>query len=630
MDWLVTIGDFWLTTLAWLVGFAVAFGILARLMPCNPGMYWWKDLRAVGADFLYWFVVPVFLRIGRTLLLIAGLLLLFGGRDPDLLPVKGLPLWLQCVAILLIQDVLLYWIHRLFHTRLAWKFHAIHHSPRVLDWMSATRFHPINNLLAFSFVDVAVLLMGFSPEALLALAPFNIIYSAMVHANLNWTFGPLRYLFASPVFHRWHHTSPEEGGDRNFASTFPFLDLLFGTFYMPAGQLPEKFGNDEEGFPEDFWGQFIHPFRIGRGGVESVGEKTPRRPAVAAFTAVSILVVVSLLGARLYLAAQRANPNNPSASAAQAELVRPGPLQELTLQGHTAGVLGVAISADGRRIVSGSEDKTAKVWDAATGEELRTLTGHQRPVRCVAISADGQRLASGSYDKTVKVWDTATGAEQFTFNGHAGGVLSVAISADGREIVSGGGDFVAKVWNATTGTERLTLKGPPGAVLSVAVSGDGGRLASAHWESAKVWDGRTGQELLTLKGHTGLVYSIAISADGQRLVSGSMDGTVKLWNTATGQDLQTLTGHSGAVYGVAISADGRRIISGGEDRMVKVWEAAGGRELRTYTAHTDPVTSVAVSADGHRIVSGSRDGTIKVWNVSETPTGETTPGQPVR
>src|SRR5262249_57144412 len=104
-------------------------------------------------------------------------------------------------------------------------------------------------------------LLGFSPAALLVLAPFNTVYSAMVHANLRWTFGPLRYVFASPVFHRWHHTTLAEGRDRNFAPTFPFLDLLFGTFYMPPGRLPEEFGSGAADFPEDFWGQFIHPFR---------------------------------------------------------------------------------------------------------------------------------------------------------------------------------------------------------------------------------------------------------------------------------------------------------------------------------------------------------------------------------
>src|SRR5262249_28957972 len=106
-----------------------------------------------------------------------------------------------------------------------------------------------------------VLLLGFAPVALVLLVPFNLVYSAMVHANLNWTFGPLRYVFASPVFHRWHHTMQDEGGNKNFATTFPLLDVVFGTFYMPPGKLPEQFGTDEPDFPTDFWGQFLHPFR---------------------------------------------------------------------------------------------------------------------------------------------------------------------------------------------------------------------------------------------------------------------------------------------------------------------------------------------------------------------------------
>ena len=260
MDWFADIGDYWLTTLGWTAGLALAFGVLARLMPCNPGMYWWKDPRGAATDFLYWFIVPLFVRLGRTWLLWAGIRLLFHGADPHPLPVRHLPLWQQCILILLIQDVLLYVIHRIFHTRLAWRFHAIHHSPTVLDWMSTSRFHPVNHFLAFTVADVTVLLMGFSPEALIVLMPFNLIYSAMTHANLNWTFGPLRYLLASPVFHRWHHTTEKAGLNKNFASTFPLLDLLFGTFYMPLGKLPEQFGNGEKDFPEDFWGQLLHPF----------------------------------------------------------------------------------------------------------------------------------------------------------------------------------------------------------------------------------------------------------------------------------------------------------------------------------------------------------------------------------
>ena len=264
MDWIVEIGQAWLTIAEWLAGLGIVFAILVRLTPCNPGMYWWKDFRAVVTDSLYWFIVPLFLAFGKQAMLIAGVVVLYGGQRPEFLPVQGWPLWLQCAVILVLQDVMLYAIHRVFHTRLAWRFHAIHHSPKVLDWMSTMRTHPLNFLLEFTLADVVVLLLGFSPPALVALAVFNTAYSAMVHANLNWTFGPLRYVFASPVFHRWHHTTEEAGLDKNFASTFPILDLVFGTFYMPAGKLPEQFGIHDPDFPEDFLGQLIYPLQTAK------------------------------------------------------------------------------------------------------------------------------------------------------------------------------------------------------------------------------------------------------------------------------------------------------------------------------------------------------------------------------
>ncbi len=261
MDWTIVIAHMCLETLAWVAGLAAGFAILVRLMPCNRGMYWWKDLSATATDLLYWFAVPLVMRVLRTLVLAAGVVLLFGSKPPGFRFLTSLPIWQQAVLILLLQDVMLYWIHRAFHKRLGWKFHAVHHSPKVLDWVSAARFHFVNNLLSFVLVDTIVLLLGFSPFALVALAPFNLIYSSMVHANLNWTFGPLRYVFASPVFHRWHHTGETEGIDKNFAPTFPVLDLIFGTYYMPPGKLPQSFGIGEHDFPEDFWGQLIHPFR---------------------------------------------------------------------------------------------------------------------------------------------------------------------------------------------------------------------------------------------------------------------------------------------------------------------------------------------------------------------------------
>jgi sterol desaturase/sphingolipid hydroxylase (fatty acid hydroxylase superfamily) len=284
MEWLANVGDVWRMTAMWVGGLGAVFAVLVTFMPCNRGMYWWTDLRAVAADFMYWFVMPLGVRIGRWYMLLAGVILCFGGRQPDFLPVKHLPIWQQIVLMLVIQDVLLYWIHRLFHVGWAWKIHAVHHSPKVLDWMSTGRFHPINSLLEFGFVDTVVLLLGFSGPAFDTLVLFNLLYSSMVHANLNWTFGPLRYVLASPIFHRWHHTTEEAGLNKNFASTFPILDLMFGTFYMPAGELPKEFGTGQADFPEGFWAQLVYPFRKAQPLQVQVMEAPPknrrrRRPA---------------------------------------------------------------------------------------------------------------------------------------------------------------------------------------------------------------------------------------------------------------------------------------------------------------------------------------------------------------
>jgi sterol desaturase/sphingolipid hydroxylase (fatty acid hydroxylase superfamily) len=261
MDWLATVGQTWLNTAKWLAGLGLAFAILARLMPCNRGMYWWKDVRAFITDAIYWFVMPTLMAHARIVLVVVGIVVLYGGGEPELLPVKHWPVWVQCVVMVLLQDVLLYWIHRLFHSHMGWKFHAVHHSPTVLDWTATMRTHPVNYLLEFTLADTVVLLLGFSTDALFMMATFNTAFSSMVHANLNWTFGPLRYLIASPVFHRWHHTTQEAGLDKNFASTFPLLDVVFGTFYMPRGQMPERFGTGEPDFPDDFLGQLFYPLR---------------------------------------------------------------------------------------------------------------------------------------------------------------------------------------------------------------------------------------------------------------------------------------------------------------------------------------------------------------------------------
>jgi sterol desaturase/sphingolipid hydroxylase (fatty acid hydroxylase superfamily) len=248
---------------------AIVFSVLSYFWACNPGNPWWRKKELV-TDLCYWFFVPLIARVVRISLLVTGASFLFNVKGPDELiafydnghgPLAALPLWVQAIMFLVLSDFMLYWTHRIFHGGALWKFHSIHHSSEEVDWISAARFHPINLLLGTIAVDVILLLAGISPNVMLWIGPFTIFHSAFVHANLNWTLGPFKYVIATPVFHRWHHTSLDRGGDTNFSGTFPIWDILFGTFRMPAGELPDDYGKDEEKVPGGLGAQLAYPFQ---------------------------------------------------------------------------------------------------------------------------------------------------------------------------------------------------------------------------------------------------------------------------------------------------------------------------------------------------------------------------------
>jgi WD40 repeat protein/serine/threonine protein kinase len=289
----------------------------------------------------------------------------------------------------------------------------------------------------------------------------------------------------------------------------------------------------------------------------------------------------------------------------------------ITLTGHRARICSVAFSPDGQRIVTGSSDGTAKVWEAASGRNLLTLKGHSDPVYSAAFSPDGRRIVTGSYDSTAKVWDASNGWELLTLRGHSSWVLGAAFSPDGRRIVTSSDDSTARVWDAATGKDVFMLTGHSGQICSVAYSPDGQRIATGSVDqTAKVWDAATGKELFMLAGHSGPVTSVAYSPDGQRIATGSWDQTAKIWEASNGRELLTLKGHTHWVWSVAFSPDGQRLVTGSWDQTAKVWEAASGRELFTFRRHSGPVFSAAFSPDGQRIVTGSDDNTAKVWEAA--------------
>jgi sterol desaturase/sphingolipid hydroxylase (fatty acid hydroxylase superfamily) len=607
-----------------MTGLAVAFGLLVRWMPCNPGMAWWKDLRATITDLFYWLVAPLILRLASLVLLFVGLMLFFNGNQPHCLPVQDLPWWQQCLLILVLQDIFLYWMHRIFHTGLAWKFHAVHHSPTVLDWMSTTRMHLINHLFTITLAEVLLLLLGFPATSLALLVPFNILYSALVHANLNWTFGPLRYVFASPVFHRWHHTTQEEGRDKNFASTFPILDVIFGTFYMPPDQLPARFGTGEADFPTGFWGQLLHPLWTTNPDSPGLLVWAWRRPV----TVLAVCGLVLAVGGSCWTTLDHKVAQLQEAERQAREVALPP--QPLVLAVPADGqrvipVRSVAGSRTGSLFACGNEAGQVKVWDGNLGKEVLSLNAHRRCVRCLAVTADGKRLVTGSQDCTLKVWDLETGQEEGTLVGHRSFVVGLALSGAGKTLVSASPDGMVKVWDVSGGQggrggiphpliEKRTLQTDGDVITSVAISEDGRRIVTASGPEVTVWDGEKGTALRVLRGHTNLVYCVALSPDGKTIVSGSFDTTLKIWDADTGTERQTLTGHTGPIYSVVIREDGKRIVSGSKDATVKVWDADTGQELRTHCGHRDAVTSVALSDGGQRIISGSQDGTVHVWS----------------
>jgi sterol desaturase/sphingolipid hydroxylase (fatty acid hydroxylase superfamily) len=264
-----SIGGSLMRAVPMMIAFGAIFAVLTFFWACNPGRPWWRN-RELVTDLCYWFVLPLFARYVRIAFLVIGAAVLFGiSNEDDLVtliengygPLAQLPLWLQALVFLVGSDLMIYWIHRTFHRSAMWKYHAVHHSSKDLDWISAARFHPINIIFSGVLPDVVMLLAGVPLNVLVILGPFTVAHSAFVHANLNWTLGPFRYVIASPVFHRWHHTTADEGGEKNFAPTFPVIDLIFGTFYMPKETLPASYGVSDQDFPPGFGAQMIYPFK---------------------------------------------------------------------------------------------------------------------------------------------------------------------------------------------------------------------------------------------------------------------------------------------------------------------------------------------------------------------------------
>ncbi len=268
---LVRIEQIFLPQIPVTIALAIVFSVLAafKSQVSSLGKVWWKN-PGLLTDACNAIVNSILAPYFKLSLLLVLFFLLSGSISNSAVedyfsnwhaPLHGMPFWWQAAIYLLLADFLLYWIHRVFHGGPFWKYHAVHHSAKQVEWTTAYRWHPVNYLLQQSLVAATMLVLGISPEVVVSFLPWDIFSAALVHANVKWTFGPVKYILATPVFHRWHHCLPDDGGDMNFAPTFAFWDVLFGTFYMPEGRLPQIFGVEDKQFPEGYLKQLIYPLK---------------------------------------------------------------------------------------------------------------------------------------------------------------------------------------------------------------------------------------------------------------------------------------------------------------------------------------------------------------------------------
>jgi WD40 repeat protein len=310
-------------------------------------------------------------------------------------------------------------------------------------------------------------------------------------------------------------------------------------------------------------------------------------------------------------------PLLPSLTAAGGALVR-------TLEGHRGSPSSVAITPDGKTLVSGAFDETLREWELPSGRCLRVLEGKGGSVFTVAITPDGTRVVSGSDNGIATLWELGSGTILRRLEGHRDRVMSVAITPDGRCAVIAGGRTV-KLWELTTGTVVRTFEVELPWISSVALDGRGERIAAACGGDKEVMllEVSSGRLLHRLVSDGRGVSAVAFNRDGKTLLAGTQEGPIVLWDLASGATVRALDGHQDAVFSLAVDSAGHRALSGSVDKTARLWDIDSGKTLQTFDGHSHSVLSVAFDPSGTFVASGSADGTVKLWSLGAPGTSST-------
>ena len=331
--------------------------------------------------------------------------------------------------------------------------------------------------------------------------------------------------------------------------------------------------------------------------------------------------------------ALRLNPRNYAAAAFAGAILSqtkwPLPLGRPMV--HGSAVRSAQFSADGHRVLTASEDGTARVWDVGTGEELGQPIKHPNWIVAAQFSPDGQRVATASWDSTARLWDALTGQPIGDPMKHGGFVNSVQFSPDGRRVATTSWDGTARLWDALTGRPLGQPMKHVGLVNSAQFSPDGQRVVTASANlftedadtsdgSARVWDAATGKLVADLMKHGGFVNSAQFSPDGQRIVTAFGDGAAQLWDAATGTPVGEPMKHGKGVLSAQFSPDGQRVLTASEDGTARLWDGVTGEEIGEPVKHEREVNSAQFSPNGQLVVTASQDGTARLWDALVTET----------
>ena len=277
-------------------------------------------------------------------------------------------------------------------------------------------------------------------------------------------------------------------------------------------------------------------------------------------------------------------------------------------------------SPDGKYFILPHMDTTARLYNAATGEQVRVYNlPHPNAATTVSFSPDGKTFAIASADKIARLWDFSTGQVIREFVGHQDFFNDIRFSPDGRFLLTANLDHTARLWDVATGKELHIFGGITTAVQAALFSPDGKFVITTNRSDVQIWNLQLSLGGMAFTGHIEPVRKASFSPDGKRVVTASNDLTARIWDTASGQTLMVLRGHTLPVTDAVFSLDGKMVLTGSGDKTARLWDASTGKEIRRFEGHTDELSKVIFSPDGKTIVTASNDGTAKVW---ETQTGK--------